>query len=60
MPRPEAIFIAITHLWTMIDKDMAIGYKKYREKYKYYRENQEKALGKLAWPSLFPKGDGNE
>ncbi len=54
MPRPEAIFIAVTHLWTLIDKDMAEGYKKYRKNYKSYRANQEKALGKLPWAPLFP------
>jgi len=54
MPRPEAIFIAITHLWTMIDKGMANAYKKYRKQYKYYRRNQEMALGELQWPPLYP------
>jgi len=53
MPRPEAIFVAVTHLWTMIDKGMATGYIKYKEKYKSYRRNQEKALGKLEWPPLY-------
>jgi len=53
MPRPEAVFVAVTHLWTLIDKGMADGYKKYREDYQYYRENQEKILGKLEWPPLF-------
>jgi NADH-quinone oxidoreductase subunit B len=54
MPRPEAIFIAVTHLWKLIDKDMAEGYKNYRQNYKYYRANQERVLGKLSWPPLFP------
>ena len=54
MPRPEAIFIAVTHLWTMIDKGMAKGYIKYRENYKYYRQNQERLFGKLEWPPLYP------
>jgi len=54
MPRPEAIFVAVTHLWTLIDKDMADGYKRYRKNYKAYRANQEQALGTLKWPPLFP------
>jgi len=54
MPRPEAIFIAVTHLWTMIDKGMATGYIKYKENYEYYRKNQEKVLGGLDWPPLYP------
>jgi len=60
MPRPEAIFVAVTHLWTLIDKEMANGYKKYREKYKYYRANQEQLFGELEWPPLFPIGDKHE
>ena len=60
MPRPEAIFVAVTHLWTLIDKEMADGYKKYREKYRYYRANQEQLFGKLEWPPLFPAGDTHE
>jgi len=32
---------------------MADGYKKYRKNYQYYRENQEKVLGKLEWSPLF-------
>jgi len=57
MPRPEAIFIAVTHLWTLIDKGMANGYKKYRENYKYYRANQKQLYGKIEWPPLFPMED---
>jgi NADH-quinone oxidoreductase subunit B len=54
MPRPEAVFIAVTHLWTLIDKGMANAYKEYRKNYKYYRKNQEMVLGKLEWPPLYP------
>ena len=57
MPRPEAIFIGVTHLWTLIDKGMADGYIKYREHYGAYRRNQEMVLGKLEWPPLFPLTD---
>lgn len=60
MPRPEAIFIAVTHLWTLIDNEMADGYKKYRKYYKYYRANQEKLCGDLDWPPLFPVEEKNE
>jgi len=60
MPRPEAIFVAVTHLWTLIDKEMANGYKKYRENYKYYRANQEQLYGKIEWPPLFPIEDKDE
>jgi NADH-quinone oxidoreductase subunit B len=56
MPRPEAIFIAVNHLWTLIDEGKADGYKRYREHYKRYRANQELALGKLEWPPLFSVG----
>jgi len=54
MPRPEAIFVAVTHLWTLIDKDMADGYKRYRKNYAAYRANQEMILGEMEWPPLFP------
>mgnify|MGYP000210640880 CR=1 FL=1 len=60
MPRPEAVFVAVTHLWTLIDKGMATGYLKYREHYAKYRRNQEKILGELEWPPLFSKEEENE
>jgi len=47
MPRPEAIFIAVTKLWHMIDIGAATGYKRYKENYEYYKRNQEKVLGPL-------------
>jgi len=46
MPRPEAIFIAVTKLWKMIDGEMVDGYKRYKENIDYYRKNQERVLGK--------------
>jgi NADH-quinone oxidoreductase subunit B len=46
MPRPEAIFIAVTKLWKMIDGDMVDGYKRYKENLDYYRKNQQRVLGK--------------
>ncbi|MBN1625058.1 MAG: NADH-quinone oxidoreductase subunit NuoB [Deltaproteobacteria bacterium] len=60
MPRPEAIFVAVTHLWTLIDQGKAKAYVKYREKYGLYRKNQEMALGKLDWPPLYTTGGGND
>jgi len=52
MPRPEAIFTAITHLWGMIDRGEADGYRRYRRYYRQYRANQERVLGRLDWPPL--------
>ena len=46
MPRPEAIFIAVTKLGKMIDGEMVNGYKRYKENIGYYRRNQERVLGK--------------
>jgi NADH-quinone oxidoreductase subunit B len=54
MPRPEAIFIGITHLWTLIDKGKADGYIRYKEQYKYYRSNQERLYGPMEWGPLYP------
>jgi NADH-quinone oxidoreductase subunit B len=53
MPRPEAIFIGIMRLWILIDEEKATGYIKYKERYGYYRANQEKILGKLEWPPFW-------
>ncbi len=47
MPRPEAIFVAVVHLWQMIDKGMATGYKRYKENYEYYKKNQREVLPHL-------------
>jgi NADH-quinone oxidoreductase subunit B len=47
MPRPEAIFVAVVHLWQMIDKGVAKGYERYRENYEYYAGNQRKVLPHL-------------
>ena len=54
MPRPEAIFVAVVHLWQMIDKGMADGYIRYRKNYAAYRGNQEMLFGELGWPPLYP------
>jgi len=54
MPRPEAVFIAVTHLWTLIEKGKADGYIRYRKNYAAYRRNQEALFGDLGWPPLYP------
>lgn len=60
MPRPEAVFTGVTHLWKMIDSGEADGYKRYREKYDQYRSNQEEIYGELDWPRQFPQGEEGE
>jgi NADH-quinone oxidoreductase subunit B len=44
MPRPEAIFHAFEKLQDMIRKGEAVGWKKYKENYDFYRENQDKVF----------------
>jgi NADH-quinone oxidoreductase subunit B len=44
MPRPEAIFHAFEKLQDMIKKGEAVGWKKYKENYEFYRENQDKVF----------------
>jgi len=53
MPRPEAVIVAVTHLWTLIDKGKADGYLRYRKSYAAYRRNQEMLFGELEWPPLY-------
>ena len=45
MPRPEAVITSFMHLMDLIDKGQANGYKRYKENYEYYKENQRKVLG---------------
>ncbi len=45
MPRPESIFMGFAHLMAMIKGDKADGWKRYHENYKWYKKNQDKALG---------------
>ncbi len=45
MPRPEAVITSFRHLMDLIDKGKADGYKRYKENYAYYKENQRKVLG---------------
>lgn len=47
MPRPEAILDAFFTLKDKIEKGEAVGYKKYRDNFEYYRENQEYILGEV-------------
>jgi NADH-quinone oxidoreductase subunit B len=56
MPRPEAIFIAVTKLWKMIDGEMVDGYKRYKENIDYYRKNQERVLGREFIETMPPPG----
>jgi NADH-quinone oxidoreductase subunit B len=60
MPRPEAIIVGVTHLWTLIDKDLAKGYEQYEKQYAQYRRNQEMALGELDWPPLYAAASNSE
>lgn len=47
MPRPEAIFEAFTTLMEMIRRGEAVGWKKYRENYEWYKQNQLRSLGEV-------------
>jgi len=61
MPRPEAIIVSVTHLWTLIDKEMANGYLRYKKNYTAYRRNQEMVLGTLEWPPVYQEsGNGDQ
>jgi NADH-quinone oxidoreductase subunit B len=44
MPRPEAIFQAFERLQDMITKGEALGWKKYKENYSWYRKNQDRVF----------------
>ncbi len=41
MPRPEAIFQTFEKLQDMIIKGEAVGWKKYKDNYSWYRKNQD-------------------
>ncbi len=45
MPRPEAVIFGFKHLMRLIDEGKATGYKRYKENYEWYKENQRKVLG---------------
>ncbi|MGE3063828.1 MAG: NADH-quinone oxidoreductase subunit B family protein [bacterium] len=44
MPRPEAIIDGFTKLMKAIEKGEAVGYKKYKENYEWYKTNQRNVL----------------
>lgn len=46
MPRPQAVIDGFLTLTDMIRKGEAVGYKKYRLNYEWYRKNQEEVLGR--------------
>ncbi len=47
MPRPEAILEAFNYLMEMIRKGEADGWKRYRENYEWYKQNQIRSLGEV-------------
>ncbi|HPV62745.1 MAG TPA: NADH-quinone oxidoreductase subunit B, partial [Fervidobacterium sp.] len=47
MPRPEAILNAFTKLMDMIRKGEADGWKRYKENYEWYKQNQLRSLGEV-------------
>ena len=47
MPRPEAILNAFTKLMEMIRKGEADGWKRYKENYEWYKQNQLRSLGEV-------------
>ncbi len=46
MPRPEAIMTSFQTLMDAIQKGEAVGYKKYKENYDWYKKNQDSVLGR--------------
>ncbi len=51
MPRPEAIIEGFIKLMKQIENGEAVGYKKYQENYKWYKQNQDSVL-KREFPVL--------
>ncbi|APT74167.1 NADH dehydrogenase [Thermosipho melanesiensis] len=47
MPRPEALLEAFNKLMRMIRSGEANGWKKYRENYEWYKQNQIRSLGEV-------------
>ncbi len=47
MPRPEAILNAFNTLMEMIRKGEANGWKRYKENYEWYKQNQIRSLGEV-------------
>lgn len=44
MPRPQAVLDGFIRLMDMIDRGVAVGYKKYTMNYAWYKKNQDEAL----------------
>ena len=47
MPRPEAILEAFNYLMEKIRKGEADGWKRYKENYEWYKQNQIRSLGEV-------------
>lgn len=44
MPRPQAVLSGLTRLMEQVNKGEAVGYKKYRMNYDWYKKNQDEVL----------------
>lgn len=44
MPRPQAVLSGLTRLMEQVKKGEAVGYKKYRMNYEWYKKNQDEVL----------------
>ena len=44
MPRPQAVLSGLTRLMEQVNKGEAVGYKKYRMNYEWYKKNQDDVL----------------
>ncbi len=44
MPRPQAVLSGLTRLMEQVKKGEAVGYKKYRMNYDWYKKNQDEVL----------------
>ncbi|MDN5324936.1 MAG: NADH-quinone oxidoreductase subunit, partial [Thermosipho sp. (in: thermotogales)] len=47
MPRPEALLNAFNELMRMIRNGEANGWRKYKENYEWYKQNQLRTLGEV-------------
>jgi NADH-quinone oxidoreductase subunit B len=57
MPRPQAIIDALQKLMRMIDRGEAVGYKKYKMQYDWYKQNQRDVLERSR--PVFLPGEGS-
>ncbi len=44
MPRPQAVLSGLTRLMELVNKGEAVGYKKYKMNYEWYKKNQDEVL----------------